>query len=82
MGTKNKEGVINKAALVTGSSRGIGHAIAIELAKSGIDIIVNCNPQEGIEVVDEINKIGQRATYIQSDGSDSNQKKMVKRIIN
>ena len=84
METKNKEGEINKVALVTGSSRGIGRAIAIELAKSGIDIVVNDskNPQEGIEVVDEINKIGQRAIYIQADVSDPDQvEKMVEKII-
>jgi 3-oxoacyl-[acyl-carrier protein] reductase len=84
METKNKEGEINKVALVTGSSRGIGRAIAIELAKSGIDIVVNDskNPHEGIEVVNEINEIGQRAIYIQADVSDPNQvEKMVEEII-
>ena len=77
--------MVNKVAVVTGSSRGIGRAIAIELAKSGIDIIVNSdrNPQQGLEVVNEINKIGQRAIYIQTDVSDPNQvEKMVEKIIN
>ena len=85
METKNKEGETNKVALVTGSSRGIGRAIAIELAKSGIDIVVNDskNPQEGIEVAKEINKIGQRAIYIQADVSDPDQvEKMTEKIIN
>jgi 3-oxoacyl-[acyl-carrier protein] reductase len=85
MGTKSKEGEINKVALVTGSSRGIGRVIAIVLAKSGVDIVVNDskNPQEGIEVVKEINKIGQRAIYIQADVSAPDQvEKMVEKIIN
>ena len=84
MRTKNKEGEINKVALVTGSSRGIGRAIAIELAKCGIDVIVNnnVNPKEGTDVVDEINKIGQQAIYIQADVSDLDQvEKMVEEII-
>ena len=80
-----KEENLNRVALVTGSSRGIGRAIAIELAKSGIDLIVNNdkNPQEGFEVVNAIKKIGQRAIYIQADVSDPNQvEKMIEKIIN
>ena len=30
-----------KVAIVTGSSRGIGKAIAIELAKKGVSIVLN-----------------------------------------
>ncbi|KPQ41258.1 MAG: 3-oxoacyl-(acyl-carrier protein) reductase [Candidatus Methanoperedens nitroreducens] len=31
----------NKVALVTGSSRGIGRAIAIKLAEEGADVVIN-----------------------------------------
>ena len=43
----------NKVAIVTGSSRGIGRATAIELARNGADIAVNAlnHPDEGEEVV-------------------------------
>jgi 3-oxoacyl-[acyl-carrier protein] reductase len=81
---KMGEYTMNKVALVTGSSRGIGRAIALELAKRGIDIVVNDskNPQEGLEVANEINKIGQRAIYIQADVSDFDQvKKMIEKAI-
>ncbi|HEY7884884.1 MAG TPA: SDR family NAD(P)-dependent oxidoreductase, partial [Cellvibrionaceae bacterium] len=33
---------MNRSVLVTGSSRGIGKAIALELARQGFDIAVHC----------------------------------------
>jgi 3-oxoacyl-[acyl-carrier protein] reductase len=62
----------NKVALVTGSSMGIGRAIAIEMAKDGVDIVVNSEKtsHEGVEVVNEIERLGRRAIYIQADISD------------
>ena len=60
-----------KTALVTGASRGIGKAIAIELAKNGADVIVNYNKDEksAIKVVDEIKKNGSNGMAIKADVS-------------
>ena len=56
----------NKVALVTGSSRGLGKAIAIELAKNGYDIVVNYarSKTAALETVKEIEALGRKsATY-------------------
>lgn len=48
-------GLTNKTALVTGSTKGIGKAIAIELAKEGVNVLVNGrNAEEAERVVNEI----------------------------
>ncbi|MDQ1913371.1 SDR family oxidoreductase [Paenibacillus sp. GD4] len=39
----------NKTALVTGSTRGIGKAIAIELAKEGVHVLINGRNEEEVE---------------------------------
>lgn len=74
----------NKVALVTGSSMGIGRAIAIELAKDGVEIVINSEKtsHEGVEVVNEIERLGRQALYIQADVSDFNQtERMTGKII-
>ena len=57
-----------KVALVTGASRGIGRAIAIDLAKQGANVVVNYagNEQKANEVVDEIKHLGQDAIAVQA----------------
>jgi 3-oxoacyl-[acyl-carrier protein] reductase len=80
-----KEEKVNKVALVTGSSRGIGRAIAIELAKRCVSVVINDdkNIQEGLEVTNEIKKMGQDGIYIQADVSDLSQvDKMAEKTIN
>lgn len=56
-------------AVVTGSSRGIGRAIALELAARGHAVVVNSRRDVagGSRVVDEIERRGGRAAYVQAD---------------
>lgn len=58
-----------KIAIVTGSSKGIGAAIALRLAKAGADIAVNYNrDQAGAEaVVRQIEAMGRKAKAYKSD---------------
>ena len=58
-----------KVALVTGASRGIGQAAAIELAKAGADIIVNFIGNEAVaqETVEAIEALGRKAIKIKAD---------------
>lgn len=59
----------NKRALVTGSSRGIGRAIAVELAKLGIDIVLHCatNVETAKQVKTEIEQLGRTCDLVQAD---------------
>lgn len=58
-----------KTALVTGASRGMGRAAALELAKAGAQVLVHYSngAKEADEVVAEIRKLGARADAVQSD---------------
>lgn len=61
-----------KVALVTGASRGIGKAIAIELASSGYKVIINCSSsqKEAFEVLAEIEAAGGEGRVAKFDISD------------
>jgi 3-oxoacyl-[acyl-carrier protein] reductase len=63
----------NKIALVTGASRGIGRAVAVELAQYGAFVVVNYSKSEPAakEVLDEIESSGGRAKLSCFDVSDS-----------
>lgn len=58
-----------KTALVTGASRGIGKAIALELAKQGANVAVNYagSQAKAEEVVAQIKEMGREAIAIQAN---------------
>lgn len=59
----------DKIALVTGSSRGVGRAVALGFAKEGAKVVVNYTSNETAakEVVDEIQSLGSKAIAVKAD---------------
>ncbi|PTM59100.1 3-oxoacyl-[acyl-carrier-protein] reductase [Desmospora activa] len=73
-----------KIAMVTGGSRGIGRAVAVDLAKAGADVAVlfagNFDAAE--ETASRIRETGQRAEIIQCDVADAAQvNEAVKQVV-
>ncbi|AVI94407.1 3-oxoacyl-[acyl-carrier-protein] reductase [Oenococcus oeni] len=60
---------MTKTAIVTGASRGIGREIALKLAQTGFNVVVNynSNSDSANEVVKEIEKLGQKALAVQAN---------------
>jgi len=63
---------LNKKALVTGSGRGIGRAIALYFARNGADVAVNFfrNRAPAEDTAAEIEKTGRRAILVKADVGD------------
>lgn len=61
-----------KVALVTGGSRGIGKACAIELAKAGCDVVINYagNSEAAEKTVEELKALGSNASSYKFDVSN------------
>lgn len=64
----------NKVALVTGSSRGIGRAIALELGRRGADVIINhrrnSTRAQAEAVAHELHTLGRRTLVVKADVAD------------
>jgi glucose 1-dehydrogenase len=67
--------LLNKMALVTGASRGVGRGTAICLAEEGADVLVNyrTHQDEAQAVVEEITRMGRRALAYQADVAEREQ---------
>ena len=72
---ENLQTLRDKVAIITGSSRGIGRAIAQELATLGANVVVNYSSSSHAaeEVVDTITKAGGSAIALQADVSKADQ---------
>jgi 3-oxoacyl-[acyl-carrier protein] reductase len=73
-----------RVALITGSSRGIGRAIALDLARNGIRVVINYRSRQEAaeEVAREIGQAGGKAMMVKADvGADGEVKSMVDRVL-
>src|SRR5881397_2395317 len=65
---RNLEG---QKALVTGATSGIGHAVALQLARDGAEVIVHGrDAARGTQTVESITAAGGRARFVGADLSD------------
>lgn len=66
---------MSESILVTGSSRGIGKAIALRLARQGYDIVLHCrsNREQTEAVSAEITALGRQVRVLQFDIADREQ---------
>ena len=64
--------LLNSVALVTGASRGIGRACAVEFARAGADVVINyrSHPEDADSAVAEVEALGRRAIAVQADVAD------------
>ena len=70
---------MKKAAIITGSSRGIGSAVAIKLAEKGYNIVINYNNSEksAMDTLEKVRKAGAMAIALKGDVSNYEEAKYV-----
>lgn len=73
----------DQVAVVTGASRGLGRAIALELARHGAHVVVNYagNEAKAQSVVDEIKNLGRQSFKVQTNVANEQEvKDMIKQV--
>lgn len=74
-----------KKAIVTGSSRGVGAAVALAYGREGADVVVNYTSSEGpaADVVKQIQGMGQKAVAVKADvGTEAGTQALVDAAVN
>jgi enoyl-[acyl-carrier protein] reductase III len=69
----NERGLDGKLALVTGGGRGIGRAIALELARHGADVLVTYvrHPDDAEQTVSEVRELGRHADALRGNVAEA-----------
>jgi 3-oxoacyl-[acyl-carrier protein] reductase len=73
--TRDRAALLDRVALITGSSSGIGRGVALAMAAAGADVVIN-HPTTGesgaaLQVAEEVRRLGRRALVLQADVSDA-----------
>lgn len=66
-----KRRLIDRCALVTGASSGIGRALAVELARRGVDVVLLARREQRLaEVAQQVSQFGRKAVCVVGDVTD------------